>query len=169
MKLTTLLALALVPAVHAYSNRVFLIRHGEKPADDSTTGLSSKGMSRAQCLRNVFTKANGYDIGYIITQDYKKSGARNRPYQTVLPLSQDLGLKIDHSCDRDDTDCATSSIKKFASSSGKDVLLCWEHDALSDISKALGDEFDYPSSHFDLIYERRARASTTEAEASHTK
>lgn len=33
------------------------------------------------------------------------------------------------------------------------MLVCWEHDALSDISKELGDEFDYPGDHFDLIYE----------------
>lgn len=52
--------------------------------------------------------------------------------EQVLPLSKDLGLKIDHSCDRDDTDCATSSIKKFANGSGKDVLLCWEHDVSRD-------------------------------------
>jgi hypothetical protein len=46
MKLTTLLALALVPAVHAYSNRVFLIRHGEKPADDSTSEHDAASCAR---------------------------------------------------------------------------------------------------------------------------
>ncbi|CEH17698.1 hypothetical protein CBOM_04093 [Ceraceosorus bombacis] len=140
-------------SVSAYSNRVFLIRHGEKPSDDDQTGLSAQGMQRSQCLRNVFGKGSGYNIGYIITQDYKSDGSRNRPYQTVLPLSQDLGLTIDHHCDRDDADCAKDSIKNFASSSGADILLCWEHKALSDISKALGDKFDYPSDHFNYIYE----------------
>lgn len=99
---------------------------------DLQDGLSSQGMERAQCLRNVFGASSGYNIGYIITevratlkvrelndcssddfpfdlQDYKSDGSRERPYETVEPLASDLGLTIDHHCDRDDTDCATVS------------------------------------------------------------
>lgn len=87
----------------------------------------------------------------------QSSGKRIRPYETVKPLADDLGLTIDHHCDRDDSDCAVDSISSFinnqASSSSVGVLLCWEHDALSDISKGLGDEFNYPDDHFDLIYD----------------
>lgn len=50
---------------------VYLIRHGEKP--DSGNGLSAQGMQRAQCLRNVFGAGSGYDIEYIMAQDYKSS------------------------------------------------------------------------------------------------
>lgn len=75
----------------------------------------------------------------------------------MKPLADDLGLTIDHHCDRDDSDCAVNSISSFinnqASSSNVGVLLAWEHDALSDISKGLGDQFDYPDDHYDLIYE----------------
>ena len=81
----------------------------------------------------------------------QSDGSRRRPYDTVLPLSQDLGLTIDHHCDRDDAKCVKDSIKAYTGSGN--VLVCWEHDALSDISKELGDEFDYPGDHFDLIYE----------------
>lgn len=35
-----------------YDNFVYLIRHGEKPDDDSN-GLSAQGEERAQCLVNV--------------------------------------------------------------------------------------------------------------------
>lgn len=62
--LMTLLPLALAKPT------VYLIRHGEKPA--SGNGLNAQGMQRAQCLRNVFGASSGYDIEYILTQDYKK-------------------------------------------------------------------------------------------------
>ncbi|KDN45272.1 putative phosphoglycerate mutase family protein [Tilletiaria anomala UBC 951] len=139
--------------VLAYSNRVFLIRHGEKPADDDTPGLSSMGEQRAKCLVNVFSQSNGYNIGYIMAQQYKVDGSRDRPYETVEPLAESLGLKVDTSCDRDDPVCIKDAVSDFADHSDADVLICWEHDGLSGISKDLGDEFDYPGRHYDLIYE----------------
>lgn len=51
---------------------IYLIRHGEKPEDDDIPGLSPQGKQRAQCLRNVFNKSSPYNIGYIMSQDYKK-------------------------------------------------------------------------------------------------
>ncbi|KAF7195022.1 hypothetical protein HII31_03696 [Pseudocercospora fuligena] len=130
---------------------VYLIRHGEKPS--SGNGLNAQGMQRAQCLRNVFGANSGYNIEAILTQDYKSDGSRKRPYDTVLPLSQDLGLKIDHSCDRDDSDCVHDKVKDLKNLNGN-VLICWEHKALHDIVKALGDDDapDYPSDRFDIIW-----------------
>jgi len=45
------------------------------------------------------------------------------------------------------------SIDDYAKSNSGNILVCWEHDALGDIGKALGGNFDYPDDHFDLIYE----------------
>lgn len=59
---------------------------------------SQRDLFLNRCLRNVFGANSGYNIGKIITQDYKSDGSRDRPYETVLPLSQDLGLTIDHVC-----------------------------------------------------------------------
>ena len=42
----------LKPKSSDYDNFVYLIRHGEKPADGSN-GLSPQGEERAQCLVNV--------------------------------------------------------------------------------------------------------------------
>lgn len=50
---------------------VYLIRHGEKPADDDEVGLSAQGEQRAQCLRTVFGAASKYNIGYILAQTPK--------------------------------------------------------------------------------------------------
>lgn len=64
--LSTLLAFsAAISSVGAYNNRIFLIRHGEKPADDNTVGLSSVGQQRAQCIKSLFTSSHGYNIGLV--------------------------------------------------------------------------------------------------------
>ncbi|CZT18410.1 probable phosphoglycerate mutase family protein [Ramularia collo-cygni] len=129
---------------------VYLIRHGEKPS--SGNGLNAQGMQRAQCLRNVFGANSGYNIDTILTQQYKSDGSRKRPYDTVTPLAQDLGLTINHSCDRDDPDCVKDAVKAHRGSGN--ILICWEHDALHDIVKDLGasDAPSYPSDRFDLIW-----------------
>ncbi|PWN33471.1 uncharacterized protein FA14DRAFT_180117 [Meira miltonrushii] len=150
--LALILALA-VNTVSAFSNKVFLIRHGEKPANHNVTGLSAQGEERAQCLRHVFGASSGYDIGYIIVEDYKSDGSRDRPYETVEPLAKDLGLTIDHHCSKDDTKCAKDSIKSYADNNNGNILVCWEHQELGKIGAALGGKFDYPSDHFNLIYE----------------
>ncbi|KAK0541202.1 hypothetical protein OC835_000294 [Tilletia horrida] len=143
--------LAASAAHAAVNNNIYLIRHGEKPADGGN-GLSTQGEDRAQCLRNVFGANSGYNIGKIFAQAYKADGSRIRPYETVEPLAQDLGLTVDTSCDRDDIDCVHDAVHAFADQSGADILICWEHDALGEIGSAIGQGFNYPSDHFDLIY-----------------
>jgi len=57
-------------ALAAAKPTVYLIRHGEKPADGGD-GLSEKGKQRAQCLRQVFGASSQYNIGYIMAQTPK--------------------------------------------------------------------------------------------------
>lgn len=149
-------------AVTVAKPTVYLIRHGEKPDDGN--GLNAQGEQRAQCLRNVFGASSGYIIGHIMAQTPKSGlfmaqllsrglkrlqltipdGSRQRPLDTVEPLAQDLGLSVDISCDRDDQDCVANVVESYSGSGN--ILICWEHDALHDIVKALGDKKapDYP-------------------------
>lgn len=60
--------LLLATTALAATPTVYLIRHGEKPADDDETGLSTQGEQRAQCLRSVFGATSSYDIGHIMAQ-----------------------------------------------------------------------------------------------------
>lgn len=55
---------------------------------------------------------------------------------TVQPVANDLGLTVDTSCDRDDSDCVADLVDNYNGSGN--VLICWEHDALTDIAKSLG-------------------------------
>ncbi|EPS26399.1 hypothetical protein POX_g09300 [Penicillium oxalicum] len=145
----SLVALALANLAIA-SPTVYLIRHGEKPA--SGDGLNAQGMQRAQCLRNVFGANSQYNIGHIMAQTPKSSGKRQRPYDTVKPLAADLGLTVDLSCDRDDPKCVANVVKGYTGPGN--ILICWEHDALTDIVSTLGDSDapDYPDNSFDIIW-----------------
>lgn len=67
MKSFALLALATIAACEP---TIYMIRHGEKPEDDSP-GLSPEGEQRAQCVRDVFGAETDYNIGYIMAQSYK--------------------------------------------------------------------------------------------------
>ncbi|OJJ60395.1 hypothetical protein ASPSYDRAFT_42124 [Aspergillus sydowii CBS 593.65] len=130
---------------------VYLIRHGEKPDNDGT-GLSAQGEKRADCLRQVFGSSSEYNIGKIMAMTPKDDGHRNRPLKTVEPLAGDLGLEVDISCDRDDPECVKDAIEDYDGDGN--VLICWEHDALTDIIEELGadDAPEYPSDRFDLIW-----------------
>ncbi|CAI7594345.1 unnamed protein product [Penicillium glandicola] len=145
--------LAIASLAAARDPIVYLIRHGEKPSDGSN-GLNAEGLERAQCLRSVFGKDSGYGITHIMAQTPKSNGKRARPLETVEPLAADLGLTVDTSCDRDDPECVKDVIKGYDGKGLANILICWEHDALTDIVEALGDDDapDYPDDSYDIIW-----------------
>jgi hypothetical protein len=118
----------------AAAQTVYLIRHGEKPADGSN-GLTAQGEQRAQCLRTVFGASSQYNIGYVIAEQPKPGPsliptspqdqevgadfstrrwqAHPDPLKTVQPLASDLGLTVDTSCDRDEANCVASLVEAF--------------------------------------------------------
>jgi hypothetical protein len=64
-------------------------------------------------------------------------GSRARPLDTVQPLATDLGITVDTSCDRDDQKCVAKVVDNYTGRGN--ILICWEHSALTDIVDALGD------------------------------
>ena len=67
-----------------------------------------------------------------------KDGKRQRPFDTVKPLAQSLGLTVDTSCDRDDPKCVKKAVNNYDGDGN--ILICWEHDGLTDIAQKLGDD-----------------------------
>lgn len=74
-----------------------------------------------------------------------KDGSQQRPYDTVEPLAQDLGLTVDVSCQRDDSDCVRDVVDAYDGPGN--ILVCWEHKQLTNLVTALGDNDapTYPS------------------------
>lgn len=134
--------LALFTSLVASKPTVYFIRHGEKPADGD--GLSAQGEQRAQCLRTVFGKSSPYEIGHIMAQKPKKNGSQQRPYDTVVPLAGDLGLTVDTTCQRDDSECVAEIVNDY--NGNGNILICWEHKRLNNLAGALGaqDVDNYP-------------------------
>ncbi|KAL3956750.1 hypothetical protein ACCO45_009596 [Purpureocillium lilacinum] len=130
-------------ALAAAKPTVYLIRHGEKPADGGD-GLSEKGKQRAQCLRQVFGAGSPYNIGYIMVQTPKA----------------DLGIKIDLSCDRDDTECVQDVVDGYKGNGN--ILICglgWlgAQDAQQHRRGAGRQKVDnYPDGNFNLIWTQPA-------------
>ncbi|OOF93623.1 hypothetical protein ASPCADRAFT_209565 [Aspergillus carbonarius ITEM 5010] len=150
-KLSISFGLLASAALALADSTVYLIRHGEKPSNGGT-GLSSVGSERAQCLTHVFGPDSDYNIGYIIAEQPKSDGKRDRPYETVLPLAEELGLTVDTSCTKTDAKCVKKLVKHYSGSGN--ILICWEHGELTDIVEELGDDNapTYPSDRFDLIW-----------------
>ncbi|KAG9234018.1 putative phosphoglycerate mutase family protein [Amylocarpus encephaloides] len=154
MRIASFSVLVVLATVVTAANTVYFIRHGEKPADGGN-GLNAQGVQRSQCLRTVFGASSPYNIGKIMAQTPKSNGKRTRPLMTVQPVATDLGLSVDISCDRDDPECVAKAVKAFdATGSTKNILICWEHDNLSNLAEALGMKRPptYPDESFNLIW-----------------
>ncbi|KUJ18955.1 uncharacterized protein LY89DRAFT_643510 [Mollisia scopiformis] len=135
---------------------IYLIRHGEKPpklpSGKDADGLSAEGLERAQGLKRVFGPGSGFDIGCIVAERPKKDGSRDRPYETIEPLAEELGVKVDKSIERDDAAEAAEKAKAYRGEGN--VLVCWEHGVLGKIVEALGvpGGATYPGDRFDVIW-----------------
>jgi hypothetical protein len=129
---------------------VYFIRHGEKPAQGN--GLNAEGVRRSKWLSKLFGPSSDYRIKYLIVQQPKANGKRRRPYDTLQPLADELGLIVDTDCERDDVEGFVAKIKSYEGEGN--VLVCWEHRRLTDLAAALGvhDPPLYPAGSFDIIW-----------------
>ncbi|OOQ82382.1 phosphoglycerate mutase family protein [Penicillium brasilianum] len=132
--------------------KVFMIRHGEKPPNRDDHGLTLDGIKRSQCLRDIFGRDSGYDIGHIMAPTVKWNGEHRRAYMTVLPLANDLGLEVDAHCSRKDTQCVADTIQSYDGPGN--ILISWRHKNMGQIQEHLGshDPLEYPEDRFDLIW-----------------
>ena len=153
---------------------LLMIRHGEKPCgghlgfdqhgNANPDGLIPKGWARAGALVALFAP-NGAIVNSafpspdaLVTAKYHKPV--HRPYLTLLPLSQRLGVTIlaEHEVDAHPTKIANSLIAMAA----EVVLVCWEHDHLVRIAGAVTHSLpvanpadvpmSWPDDRFDVIW-----------------
>lgn len=141
--LLILLLTATVSNAFAAPAQVILIRHAEKPSDeDEDNGLSARGRKRAYALVDFFLQEKAV-LRYgppvaIYGFGQHRPGSSLRGIQTVQPLADELGIKIIKKFTRDDFEAAAEEIMNKPAYDGKMVLICWQHDALTDFAEALG-------------------------------
>jgi len=132
------------------SLKVVIIRHGEKP--DNGNNLNCQGLNRAIALPKIlFTKfgvANEIYIPTVNTGDKTKSA---RMFQTITPYAVKYNLDINSSYETGDY----KSVAKDVFEQKGTVILCWEHNAIPHLAKALGVQGnirDWSDNDFDSIW-----------------
>jgi hypothetical protein len=155
---------------------VQIIRHGEKPPDSpppfgidldgnqDVHSLTPLGWQRAGGLAALFAPFEGVPRTGLATPSKLCSPgygslaqtALHRTYQTLLPLSQWLGLDIDTSYTEGEE--ARLGADLAAVRAGV-ALVCWEHTAIAEIAKNITPMANvaevpevWPSERFDVVY-----------------
>ena len=116
---------------------ILIIRHAEKPADDTDTGLSPEGKKRAESLPDLFKKTDPLPTPDFIIAT-KASKHSNRPVETVTPLAKALKLEIDSRFVNDDYTKLTEEVYTKPKYEGKTVLICWHHGNIPELATVLG-------------------------------
>lgn len=118
---------------------ILLIRHAEKPADAADFGLSPAGRERAAALPTLFdqTRTDPFPVPDVIFAA-ERSKRSNRSVETVSPLAEKLGLRIDTRFADDDYRKLAAELRTDPKYAGKTVLVCWHHGNLPELAAALG-------------------------------
>jgi hypothetical protein len=158
------------------SRTIFIIRHGEKPPDappphgvdvegnqTPTTDshcLTPRGWQRAGALVSFFAPFDGHfrdgiaTPRQLISPGYGDDTPDHRTYETILPLSLQLGTDIDNSYHEGDE--ATMGQTLAGQTTAGITLVCWEHKAIPTIATAIAPRSPIPTSwpddRFDLVW-----------------
>ncbi len=137
---TLLICLSSNNAVLAQPAQVIIIRHAEKP--DQGNELSLAGRERAAALAPDFLGNPellkfGHPVA-IYAQLPNQNDPSLRPIQTVTPLVDSLGLKLNENYGRDDYAAMVKEIMQNKSYKGHMVLICWEHHVIPKIAAEFG-------------------------------
>ena len=117
---------------------VLIIRHAEEP--DHGSGLSPAGIAHANAcvsyFENYHVDDNVTPIKLTALFAAANSSASHRPYLTLAPLSQAIGLPID--TQYKDNDYAKLADNLQTTDHGRNLLICWHHGHIPDLARALG-------------------------------
>lgn len=142
------------------SPRIFLIRHAEKP-DETHAGVSSsgaqddeeltvRGWQRAGALIALFASPSALATPQFLFASHSSS---KRPKQTLLPLSEKLGIAINLDHGKGEEDRLAADAKACDGV----VLICWQHEFMPAVANAiLGDNVtapqEWPKHRFDVVW-----------------
>lgn len=124
--------------------QVLIIRHAEKPEDDTDIHLASRGAARAAALPSLFVIPPTFPTkpAAFATPDFifaaKQSKYSNRSVETVAPLAKALAdMPIDHKRADKAFQALVDDLFSVSKHAGKTILICWHHGNLPDIAVAV--------------------------------
>ena len=155
--LSLLLLLAAAPGLLAQPAQIIVIRHGEKPSDPEELHLSSAGKKRAKALVAYVKKTpeltqHGLPAALFATET-TKNGHGQRTAETLQPLAKELKLPIQAPWKSDEASNLAQAILRNEDYKGKTVLICWTHEHIPILIKALGID-PAPPKLGDNVYDR---------------
>jgi hypothetical protein len=137
-----LAGLLAVQNAFALPAQIILLRHAEKPADESDTHLAPQGRVRAAALVSFLTTApqlvtNGPPVALFAVQPTVE-GRSLRPRETLEPLAKYLKLPIQVPYPAKDYAALARKILHDPAYDGKQVIICWVHASLAELAEELG-------------------------------
>lgn len=154
--------------------RILCLRHAEEPAKPvdahgpgfdangrNDSALSIRGWQRAGALAATelchLLEGTSRDRVAIFVPDYDGEPERHRSHQTVVPLSQRLGVEIRHPCNKEEVEKLQEAVLQHDGV----AVVCWQHAGLARFARALIDDpgLEWPAGRYDLIWDLRPDGS----------
>ena len=114
--------------------RILLMRHAEKSGDPTDPHLNEAGHARAQRLADYVPHTFGPPDAIFATARSKHS---NRPFETVEPLANKLGVTIDATFADQDYGALASTLLSAPLFDGRQILICWHHGNIPSLARSL--------------------------------
>lgn len=145
--------------IFATPSHVIIIRHAETnpPSEDPERHLSPLGKERSGALVYYFQDpllALG-PIEAIFVPKPSSTEPNFRTVETIEPLAKALNLPIERLFGKKEFKEMGAFLLGEKRLDGKRILLCWNHEKIDDLVKALGVALpppEYPIDRFDLVY-----------------
>ena len=154
------------------ATKILLIRHAEKPAKDgppfgvtregdrSKESLEVRGWERAGALTHLFAAVDGHCQHpslarpqiLVASKPVKRRGSR-RPVETITPLADKLGVKINAEYKRSEFE---EMLDDVLSRKGV-VLICWQREYIPEIAAHIMDHShvvpdEWPEDRYDIVW-----------------
>jgi broad specificity phosphatase PhoE len=145
--------------------KLLVMRHGEKSGDPDDPNLTPVGQARAKALP-AYIEATFGKPDFIFAATVSRHSAR--PLETVQPLADKTGVRINTDFADQDYGALAKHLRKDLTYAGKLVVICWHHGNIPNLMNALGAAKGsypdpWPREVFNLILEAKfdARGAPT--------
>lgn len=138
---------SIVPGRSADPVRVVIIRHAEKPSDESNPHLSKAGRQHAQQWATILTEPDGPLGGVkpaaLLAPQPTRHHPSQRPGETLEPLAAKLGQPVLTPYPSEEFSSLAADVRKKYTHEA--VVICWVHESLPDLARALGVRSPIPA------------------------